>query len=954
MDIQVDIEKLQEQLEIEKAARRKAEEELYRKDQELKNEHDNFKKLNSVLENSLDESTSMIVKSEFQLRNIFERHPLPLLICDLDSEKILKANFSNYDFLGYTVEELETMVLKEITASEGCLSSHLKCSDKEIHRDLEWQFVSKKGAVKDFEISSSPIQYYDGNSYLLLLQDITEKKISETVLKQNEKKYRELVETVSDIIYRCNYKGEFIYVNPKAVNMCGFQEEELLGKHFSELIRKDHVQRVIDFYKIQFENRERSSYLEFPILTKEGKEVWVGQTVDIYKLDEGGLEFIALTRDISERVYIQKALEQSEEKYRSIIENLELGLLEVNTEDVITKVYPQFCGLTGYAEEELVGKKAIDFLAPDAFKASMKQKNEERKAGKSGVYEAQIKKKTGEIIWVIISGAPFYNREGEVIGSVGVHLDITERKAMEEELRDAKEIAENSARSKELFMANMSHEIRTPMNAIIGMSDLLQQTTITPKQNGYVGAIQNSAENLLVIINDILDFYKIESGKLSLEEINCDLDNVIQNAVKLLELKAEEKGIELVVDPLPESMSVNVISDPTRLGQVFINLLSNAVKFTKQGRVNFSCQVVENTATFQRILFSVKDTGIGISPEHIKHIFESFAQADEATARKYGGTGLGLAISKKLVELMGGQLDVKSQLGFGSKFYFELKLKKGEANVTVKDNVLDKNSFLKDLRVLLVEDHDINRYITQTVLESWKCKVDWAENGLVAVEKVKNNYYDVVLMDMRMPELDGVGATRIIREELHSNVPIIALTANAIKGDSDKCLIAGMNDYLSKPFKKEDLYEKLLLQLNDVSAFSNERIPRQDTILNKEVMKESETHSPGTENYVDLSGLEKITYGDEEFKKKMISMFVEDTPSQISELQEALGQKEYTTVKKTAHKLKPSIKYLAVPEMFDLIRGIELMEGDYNQLEEDAKLLIERLTILTEQLKNEL
>ncbi len=828
MNVEHETAKLQIQLEQEIQARVKVENELRAKENELKQAHINFAKLYSVIEKDLDEQTSLIVKSEFQLRNVFDKHPLPLLICDLDSEKILKANLSSFDFLGYSIEELEQMEISNLSVSDKRLLSHLKCKEKEISRDIEWQFRSKKGAVKDFCVSSSPIQYYGENSYLLLLQDITEKKISERVLKEKEKKYRELVETVSDIIYRCNYKGEFIYVNPKAVHMCGFIEEELLGKHFSDLVKKDHVQRVVNFYKIQFENQQRSTYLEFPILTKEGKEVWVGQTVDIYKLENGGLEFIALTRDISER------------------------------------------------------------------------------------------------------------------------------KKMELELISAKELAENSSRSKELFMANMSHEIRTPMNAIIGMSDLLMSSSISERQENYVNAIQNSAENLLVIINDILDFYKIESGKLIVEKIDCNLENIIENSIKLLELKAEEKGLVLKAEKLSGSIQKNIITDPTRLGQILINLLSNAVKFTNTGEVCFTCKLLEDNPTDQRILFSVADTGIGIKPENLKHIFDSFSQADETTSRKYGGTGLGLSISKRLVEKLGGKLQVKSTVGQGSEFSFEIKFQKGKANTILpEEQILTENSFLQDLRVLLVEDHDINRYITQTILESWKCKVDWAENGLIAVEKVKNNYYDIILMDMRMPELDGIGATEIIREELHSKVPIIALTANAIKGDSEKCIKAGMNDYLSKPFKKNDLYEKLTALMGDTNAFSD-----QNNLVTeyKEKIEESpkDIKSMNTENYVDLSGLEKITYGDEVFKNKMISMFVDDTPLQINEMENALAKKDLATIKKTAHKLKPSVKYLAVISLHELIRVVELTDNLDIEFQTKAKQLITQLKALVYQLKGKL
>tara|TARA_Y100000589_G_scaffold155323_1_gene147885 strand:- start:12971 stop:14848 length:1878 start_codon:yes stop_codon:yes gene_type:complete len=384
------------------------------------------------------------------------------------------------------------------------------------------------------------------------------------------------------------------------------------------------------------------------------------------------------------------------------------------------------------------------------------------------------------------------------------------------ELVEAKEKAEASSKAKEHFLANMSHEIRTPLNAIDGMAKLLKNTPLDDEQKEYISAMETSTSNLLVIINDILDISKIEAGQLTVEKIGFKPKQLLKDIVKSLQIKAKEKNIFLHLD-FDENIPEILIGDPVRINQILINLVNNAIKFTPKGGVTISVKLNELKDNQAELLFEVIDTGIGIPEDKIDTIFENFKQADDSTTRKFGGTGLGLSISKKLVELFGGKLKVKSKVNFGSTFYFTITLPVG-SNADLPKNELDNDvnvvEEVKGKKVLLVEDHEINRFLATTVLENWKMNVDVAENGKIAVEKVKNNQYDIVLMDMQMPEMGGIEATQIIRNELHNNVPIIALTANAIKGDADKCKQAGMNDYVSKPFDPSDLYNKILTLIN--------------------------------------------------------------------------------------------------------------------------------------------
>jgi signal transduction histidine kinase/CheY-like chemotaxis protein len=382
------------------------------------------------------------------------------------------------------------------------------------------------------------------------------------------------------------------------------------------------------------------------------------------------------------------------------------------------------------------------------------------------------------------------------------------------ELTSAKIKAEQSSIAKEQFLANMSHEIRTPLNGIDGMAKLLEKTSLTKEQQEYNLAIRTSSDNLLVIVNDILDFSKIEAGKLTIEKIGFNLKENINRIINTMVYKTEEKGINLESE-IDQNISDILIGDPTRTNQIINNLLNNAIKFTSKGCVKLKCKLVGKSPTSNTVKFEVIDTGIGIDSKNISKIFKNFTQEDESTTRKFGGTGLGLTISKQLVELFNGVLKVKSKKGKGTTFYFTVEFPIGYSKDWLKDDVIVADwESLEHKKVLLVEDNKINQFLATTILKNWKMKVEVAQNGLIAIEKLKDQDFDVVLMDMQMPIMGGIEATVIIREELKLSIPIIALTARAIKGVDKECFEAGMNDYISKPFNQSELFNKILNLIN--------------------------------------------------------------------------------------------------------------------------------------------
>lgn len=975
--------------------------------------------------NRLKEENSLLTKQNLShqkevavLLKLHDENPNPVIKLDLGG-KIIYANPASKKILTFFSEnDPQQTIWKEIAA------------DAKTKKDKELTLPNEI-------ISLSIVPQISNGLICIYGRDVTNLRSAQAQIKREEQKYKAIIENANDIFYSINAQGIFVYVNEIACRITGYSQTELLNTHFTDLIRVDHREKVAEIYRQQAYSKLKSTYLEFPIITKKGEEIWIGQNVQLNNVTDPSNLFTAIARDITERYltdvklsmtssrlialignmqtgvivedenrklvlvnqvfcdlfginnnpddligadcaayaefskemfrdpenfisritqvlkdnqyvsqdelelkdgrifnrdYVpiisndkylgnlwlysdvtekkqeEQALQRNEEKYRNIIENMNLGLMEVDMNDNILYANKRFYELTGYDkhQQELVGKKAMaTFLDQEEFE-KMKKQQEDRKIGKSGAYEVRMKKKGGEEIWAMVSGAPLLDKKNKIIGSIGIHLDITDNKRTEIELVDAKGKAEASAKAKEQFLANMSHEIRTPMNAILGLTEILWEEDVSLHSKKYLEAIKFSANNLLTIINEVLDFSKIEAGKMQLSSAPFSLKDLIIKIISSLTYAAEDKGILLdysIQKGIPDSL----MGDATRIGQIIINLVTNSIKFTEMGQVSLDCNI-QHELTEEKVLIELRitDTGIGIDENMLSKVFESFSQENEQTAIRYGGTGLGLTISKQLVELMGGSIVVESRKDFGSTFTVRIPLQKtNEPPATSRrEKINAQKKTLKGIHILLAEDNEINQMLAKAILEQWDANVDVASTGTQAIELFSSKHHDIILMDIQMPDLTGVEASYYIRQKLHSKVPIIAFTANAIAGEKEKYLNMGMDDYLSKPFDKNDLYHKI------------------KALTAGKIVPTNLTGGSANPAYT-LESLKEIANGDIAFVNTMLSIFIAESEKSIHQLELDLEKGNFKEIAGICHKLKSSVKIFNLKPLAEQLVDLE-------------------------------
>ncbi|HEX5484084.1 MAG TPA: PAS domain S-box protein, partial [Terriglobia bacterium] len=963
--------------------------------------------------------------------------------------RFLQVNPALCRATGYSEEELLQRSFQDITHPDDVKVSvdslRPLLSGNVEHYELQKRYRHKDGHWVWMEISVSVVRNEQGTPlhFITHFQDITQRKAAGDALRESEERFRSLFENSSVGFYRTTPEGRILVANPALVRMLGFPSlEELTSRNLETdpamltRSRKEFRRRV----EIEGELRGHEDIWK----KRDGSLIHIRESARVVRGEDGRiLYYDGVVEDFTIRYRAEEALRDSEQRYRLMVERNVAGILRSRRDGAILDCNDPMVKLLGYdSREELMSHPAADFYFDPADRAALLA---ELCEARSLIHrEMRFKRKDGRPVWVLLN-VSFVEELGTPVLE-GSAIDITERKEAEFALLKAKEAAEAASRAKSEFLANMSHEIRTPMNGIIGMTDLLLDTALQTEQQEYLSTVKASADALMVVINDILDFSKIEARKLTLESIDFDLRDCVEDTLRALAVRANEKNLELACR-IPPGLPARIEGDPGRLRQILMNLAGNAVKFTEQGEVVVSVDLESEDDETITLRFDVRDTGPGIPKEKQQSIFEAFTQADNSTTRRFGGTGLGLTIALHLVQMMEGRLWLESEPGKGSTFHFTACFKRARqlpvpeprnedlpknlAALIVDDNATNRrileemltsyglrassvaggaralpalieaqkagkpftvvlldskmpgfNGFdvaeqigthpelsgvtmimlasagqrgdasrcrelgvagyltkpvksfelmeavraavsqssrrndqrllitahslrenRRRLNVLLAEDNAVNRLMAVRLLEKSGHSVVQAENGRKAVEAVEKQPYDLILMDVQMPEMDGFEATAAIRAREQGtgrHIPIIAMTAHAMKGDRERCLAAGMDGYMSKPIRTQEFYDLVQSIASPQPPASHED---HKEVGEREIFDRAEA-------------LERVE-GDEELLDEIVRLFLETYPGTLAQLRDAVERGDADEIQKSAHKLKGGISNFGAQKVIE-------------------------------------
>ena len=729
------------------------------------------------------------------------------------------------------------------------------------------------------------------------------------------------------------------YVNPAVETITGYTQQEFLETQSRFFIREDPGQPGFSSVRnALFAGRECQAVLQRH--RKDGTTFWAQFTLSPVRDQQGVVtHFIGIGEDITQRKRAEEALRDSENRMQAILDNSPAVIYVKNTHGRYVLVNRVFETL--FHVDRVTVRDRTDYdIFPREIASAFRANDQEVLKAQVPVQLEEVAPHDDGLHTYISTKFPLRDTTGVIYGLCGISTDITERKRAEYELERAHQTAEAASKSKSEFMANISHEIRTPMNAFIGMTELALDTRLTPEQRSYLVAAHTSAIDLLTLINDILDYSKIEAGKLELHAEPLRLREWLDRTLQPFRLRAREKGL-LLDHEIEKSVPDALTGDVVRLRQVLVNLVSNAVKFTEHGDVTVSVDYAEggrpdsaaasSPPDIAQLLFTVADTGIGISKEKQRSIFQAFTQADASITRLYGGTGLGLAISNQLAMMMGGRLWVESEVGHGSRFYFSVALAVNPAPAWDDVSAIQVEAEAKPLpfgpplRVLVAEDNAVNRELITTVLRKMGHTVEVATNGYQALGALDRQVFDVVFMDVQMPDLDGIKATREIRRLEQErpradrsapapHVPIIALTAHALKGDRENCLAAGMDDYLSKPVRRADLMGAI------------------DRVLQRSRGGE-ELAATAADGHFSRARLLEELQGDEAALRRFLSLFIESTPELLERMRASIEAKDAGALGLAAHTLKGSLLQIGEAAARAQAQQIETMASRHDLVE---------------------
>ena len=744
-----------------------------------------------------------------------------------------------------------------------------------------------------------------------LLTNLEDRQLT---LTATENWYRGIIQAAPDALMVFDESGCVTLANAEGEQIFGYRQDELQGRHFKTLVPRDQWKALAMMLEVYLRTRQNLRQ-DSIALRRDGSEFPIEiRLSDLPSLDGRGRSLCVVVRDMTQSRAQELSLTRAHEHRQAMFNSAPHGIAFVR-DGLIIQANPRLHELFGQQADALIGTSPTSWAHPDNLAALEQEIRWQLAHGEIFHRELPVYRPDGSHFFAAISARAVKSRDLRE-GSIWIVEDASLQYAARLEMAEARQLAEEAAQLKADFLANMSHEIRTPMNAIIGMTHLLSQTTLDVQQRDYLSKVQGANRHLLGVINDILDFSKIEAGKMELDIQDFSLHRLLLEVTDQVRPDIERKGLDLFVE-IDESLPERLSGDPLRLRQILLNYLSNAVKFTEQGHVEVRVDGSPQPEERLLVRFRVSDTGIGMSPDQCSRAFQSFRQADATTTRRYGGTGLGLAIARQLSELMGGGVGISSTPDVGSCFSFTANLTEATSSPEEEESrqALAIPQFI-GAHILLVEDNELNQQVASELLSATGCHVDIADNGQIALKRLEEQPYHLVLMDMQMPVLDGVGCClQLRRRDSWKNLPVIAMTANALKSDREKCLAAGMNDFISKPLEPSVLFDVLRRWLAEYLSTPAGAAPVETTVqLDLEALGQAGLNT-GAALYRML--------GKQALYETLLRKYVATQPALLDGLQQALDGGDQRQARLLAHSCKGASANIGAEAVAELAAALE-------------------------------
>jgi len=846
-------------------------------------------------------------------------HSITQSLCIVDkNNKIIDSNKSFQEFMGYSKSKLLNTNFKKYIIREDIVKLKEFENGLKVKKSTELRIIKKTGGIVPIRVNKTFHPYREEENYIYSFSSI-EGKVDETEIEKNKQElFKELSNHIPLYIYIKDQKGNILFMNKIMADKFDINQKNIEGKQHKDLFNKNLAtffeQDDQEFWKQSSQNFFQRSR----IIKVNGKEEeWnMGRKrLESLYTEESFLLFYA--NNITEEAKAKKQVTESNKRFKQLVEYSEDVIHRTTAGGRFLYFNPTIHRITGYTKDDLSQKLASDLIVENERQDVITFYEEQVKNREKNTYkEFSVLTKKGTILRIGQNVRLFYENGKPYFQTIA--RDITEQVATAKELERTKKLAEESLRAKEKFLSTISHEIRNPLHAISGITRFLLEEESREDEKQLLQAIIFSSNNILSLVNDLLDFSKINSGKIRFENTEFDLKTNLKQMKQSLMVKAEENSnsLNFYID---SNVPNWLIGDTTRLSQILYNLLGNALKFTQEGDVELSVSVKKNNPKNIVLLFKVSDNGIGIPENKLKSIFEYNKQAKTAIVKSYGGSGIGLYITKTLIEKQGGKIEVKSKEGLGSAFIFELNFRKGEKNNPLIAHKNPQVFFFKNVKVLAAEDDFFNQKVIKTILEKRGVKVDFANNGNQVLDKIQEEVYDIVLMDLQMPEMDGYEAAQHLRKKFKLTIPIIAVTGETDENTLERLIDIGIDDQVSKPFSPEVLQEKLIQYIPPHKYYESDK-------------KTLETNKkPKVKKLIDLSYLNEVAQGQSKILKEMTRIYTKQTENFIKNLEEALIKEDWSDIPKIIHKAKPVFESLGVKKALEILEDFRQDTIDFDK-----------------------